>query len=191
MKETEKPAKKQKKKTTKKKAVKKPAKKAAPESKKGKLVGKCQLPGWEEKEEEKKGAGRPTDYRPEYCDTVIELGREGKSKAQIAANLDVSRDTIDEWCKVHPEFSDAIKRARELSLSWWEDQGQQGIWAGKLFNANAYGLQVRNRFPEEYKEKVIQEQTGPDGGPQQHEVVSASASDEEEFKKFRQLFQKG
>jgi hypothetical protein len=35
-------------------------------------------------------AGRPTEYRIEFRDTVIALGREGKSKAQIAAALDVS-----------------------------------------------------------------------------------------------------
>jgi len=57
--------------------------------------------------------GRPTDYRPQFCEEVIELGKLGKSKAQMAAALDCSRDSIDQWCKDHQEFSGAIARARE------------------------------------------------------------------------------
>lgn len=98
----------------------------------------------------KKG-GRPTDYRPEHCARVVDLGKLGKSRAQIAAALDVVRDTLTNWEKSHPEFLGAMTRAHELALAWWEDQGQTGIWAGKQFNANAYSLQMRNRFPAEYK----------------------------------------
>lgn len=94
--------------------------------------------------------GRPTDYRPEMCRRVVELGREGKSRAQIAAALDVSRQTVATWEKTHRAFLDAMSRAHDLALAWWEEQGTRGIWAGKQFNAQAYGLQMRNRFAAEY-----------------------------------------
>ena len=100
----------------------------------------------------KKG-GRPTDYRPEHCRRVIELGREGKSRAQIAAALDQARQTIADWEKAHPEFLVAMTRAHDLALAWWEEQGQDGIWStpmGRNLNAAAYGLQMRNRFSDEY-----------------------------------------
>lgn len=96
------------------------------------------------KKKQNKG-GRPTDYREDFCARVIELGREGKSKAQIAAALDVSRDTVHEWTKKHPEFSDAIKRAEELALAWWEDAGQMGMMR-QGFNATAFIFQMKNRF---------------------------------------------
>jgi acyl CoA:acetate/3-ketoacid CoA transferase len=41
--------------------------------------------------------GRPTSYRTEYCEKVIELGKEGYGKAEIAAGLDVERKTLDNW----------------------------------------------------------------------------------------------
>jgi phage terminase large subunit len=66
--------------------------------------------------------GRPSKYDPSFCDLVIELGAQGKSKAQLAASIGVSRETIDLWAKVHPEFSDALKFAKDLALAWWEDQ---------------------------------------------------------------------
>lgn len=99
---------------------------------------------------ERRGPGRPTAYRAEYCDQVVALGEVGKSKAQIARDLRVDRKTLDNWCSRHPEFREAMDLAREWALAWWEDQGQAGIWAGKEFNSNAYALQVRNRFADEY-----------------------------------------
>lgn len=103
--------------------------------------------------EKARGRGRPTDYRPEYCATVVALGRDGKSRAQIAAALDVCRQTLADWEKLHREFLDAMRRAHDLALAWWENQGQEGIWSeyqGRTLNAAAYGLQMRNRFSEEY-----------------------------------------
>ena len=51
----------------------------------------------------------------------------------------------------HPEFLDAVMRAREESLAWWEKMGRTGITMGKQFNANAYALQVFNRFPDDWR----------------------------------------
>lgn len=102
------------------------------------------------RETAKSKGGRPSDYRPEHCARAIEMGRKGKSRAQIAAGFDVARQTIANWEASHPEFLDAMARAHDLALAWWEDQGATGIWAGKQFNAAAYGLQMRNRFSQEY-----------------------------------------
>lgn len=107
---------------------------------------------------------RPTEYRQEFCGRVIEMGRKGKSKAQIAAALDVSRQTLDNWAGAHPEFLDAVKDARDLALAWWEDQGQTGLRAEK-FNATAFIFQVKNRFRDDYADRTSLEHTGKGGGP--------------------------
>lgn len=96
--------------------------------------------------------GRPTDYRPEFCETVLALGKEGAGKAEIAAKIGVTRQTLDNWAAAHPEFLDAVTHARELSAGWWEEQGREGVWS-REFNANAYSLQVRNRFPDDWRDK--------------------------------------
>lgn len=96
--------------------------------------------------------GRPTNYDPAYCEQVIELGAKGKSRAQMAAHIGCSRQTMSEWEAKHPEFADATTRARDLALAWWEQAGQVGMFM-KGFNANAFSLQIRNRFPEDYRDK--------------------------------------
>jgi len=106
--------------------------------------------------------GRPTDYLPEYGDRAIELGRLGKSHAQIAADFDVSRQTLYNWQEAHPEFLDAITRARDLAQAWWEDQGQAGLTM-QGFNASLWAKQVSCRFRDDYTEAVKQELSGPGG----------------------------
>lgn len=96
---------------------------------------------------------RPTDYLPEHCERVIELGRQGKSKAQIAADLDVARQTLDNWAGVHPEFLDALTRARDLAQAWFEDKGQDGLTTPG-FNASLWAKQVSCRFREDYTDKT-------------------------------------
>lgn len=96
--------------------------------------------------------GRPSAYKPEFCQEVINLGKAGKSITQIACALGVHKDTVYEWEKTIPEFSDALTRARQESQAWWEDQGQIGLTADK-FQASLWAKQVSCRFPDDYREK--------------------------------------
>ena len=101
-------------------------------------------------------------YSASFCALVIDLGRLGRSRVQIAATLDICFHTLASFESKHPEFLQSMLRARELSQAWWEDQGQTGIW-NREFNANAYRLQVTNRFPEAWRDKQQVEHTGKDG----------------------------
>lgn len=112
---------------------------------------------------EKAVRGRPSMYRPEFCERVIELGREGKSKAQMAAEFDVSRQTLDAWVKEHPEFLVAITRARDLALAWWEEKAQSHIVEvqfGPKLNNHLWSRSVAARFPDDYRESSKVELTG-------------------------------
>ena len=96
--------------------------------------------------------GRPTDYRSEYCDRVIELGREGCSKAQMAARLDVCCNTLDNWAADHPDFLRALTRARDLAKAWWEDKGQDNLTA-QSFQTGLWSRSMAARFPDDYTER--------------------------------------
>ena len=95
--------------------------------------------------------GRPSAYDPAFCERLIELGKQGKSLVQMACALDVHRDTLHEWTSVHPEFSDAIKRAKAEAQAWWEDAGQVGLTTPG-FNASLWAKNVSCRFREDYSE---------------------------------------
>jgi hypothetical protein len=73
-------------------------------------------------------AGQPTLYREEYCKMLIEHMSEGFSYETFAAKIGTCRDTLYEWEKVHPEFSDTKKKAKEISQYWWESAGINGLY---------------------------------------------------------------
>ena len=95
---------------------------------------------------------RPTSYKPEFCDTAIEAGRAGKSRAWIATEIGVTRQTLHNWEADFPEFLDAMDRARDLAQRWWEDAGQEGLTADK-FSAPTWSRSMAARFPDDWRER--------------------------------------
>lgn len=110
--------------------------------------------------------GRPSVYDPAMCERVIKYGEEGKSRAWIAAKLGITRGTLYEWMKSHPDFSDALDVAKLREQAWWEDAGQENMISdreGPSINAGLYNKQMASRFREDHAER--HEVTGADGGP--------------------------
>lgn len=67
----------------------------------------------------RRGRGRPSDYRDWMCDAVVDFGMAGMEVVEFAVALKVCRDTLYEWADKHPDFSDALMRAREASEAYW------------------------------------------------------------------------
>lgn len=127
-------------------------------------------------EPERRGRGRPSEYDATFCEKVISLGKQGKSRAEIASALDCSRNTMARWEQLHPDFRDALSRAKDEELAWWEGEARKGL-RDKNFNSGIWAKSVSGRFPNEpYRERV--QLTGKNDGPIQH-VDLGHLSDEE------------
>lgn len=85
--------------------------------------------------------GRPTDYSEKILEKALEYITEtqdetidGKTKVNLpsieglASYIDVNRDTIYEWCKVHPVFSDIIEKLKEKQINSLINNGLQGTY---------------------------------------------------------------
>jgi len=81
-------------------------------------------------------AGRPSDYRPEYCQAVIDHCSQGATLTSFAASIDQGRATIYRWQDEHPAFRDACSRARAKCQDWWEKCFRDGV-KDRQFQANA------------------------------------------------------
>jgi hypothetical protein len=119
---------------------------------------------------------RPTEYKQEYCEQVIEYGKQGKSVAWMAAELGVCKQTLHNWAEAHPEFLDAFTRAKLEAQRWWEDAGQNGMVAPG-FNASIWSRSMAARFPEDWREQKGVELTGPNGGAVQFQEIRRTVVD--------------
>lgn len=73
---------------------------------------------------------------------------QGYSFESFAAEIDCHRDTLYEWVKVHPEFSDSKKRATAKCQKFWEKLAIDNIIGNKDANLNpaVWIFNMRNRF---------------------------------------------
>lgn len=107
------------------------------------------------------GRGRPTKYKTEFCDLVVQAGEDGETLAGMAERCDVHRETLNDWIAQHPEFSDAVKRGLQKSQIWWERQGRLATFGGtEGFNATSYIFHMKNRFKDDWRDKVENEHSG-------------------------------
>lgn len=106
-------------------------------------------------------AGRPSKYDPDMCQRVIEYGKQGMGKCEMAAELDIHFSTFEAWQAEKPEFSEAVKSALRFSQAWWEKQGRLATFGGfDGFNATSFIFNMKNRFKDDWRDKVEQERTG-------------------------------
>lgn len=79
--------------------------------------------------------GRPTDYRPEFCDKIIELGAQGCSIVEFAAELGcTSKQTLFNWAAAHPDFMEAFTRAKILAEAAFSKRTRENL-LNRDFNA--------------------------------------------------------
>jgi hypothetical protein len=99
------------------------------------------------KAEEKAKFGRPSEYKEEYCDQVIDLMKEGASKAEVCLELNCSFQTFLNWQSQKPDFLEAVKRGLHLSKGKWEQMGRKAAFGNvENFNATAWIFNMKNRF---------------------------------------------
>lgn len=98
--------------------------------------------------------GRPTKYKTEYCKQAAKLCKLDATDADLAEFFEVNEDTIYEWKKVHPEFSDSLKEAKEH----FDDSKVEASLARR---AQGF-MRVKEVFNPEGVKELIQEEVPPD-----------------------------
>ena len=80
------------------------------------------------------------------CEEATKFMSQGFSKAEAAAHLGITRETLNQWEKGKAEFSDAIKEGENQSALWWAKMGMAGM-TGKVpgFNAAIWIFNMKNR----------------------------------------------
>lgn len=92
--------------------------------------------------------GRPSNYRPEYCQAIVEyfsasdsweINMDLKNSAKVipagklptferwAAVMGVGEKTLHDWCTKYPEFAEAYAIAKSLQKAFLMELGAAGV----------------------------------------------------------------
>jgi hypothetical protein len=135
----------------------------------------------------KKPVGRPSLYKPEYPERARKLCLLGAADKELADFFEVSVDTINEWKNVHPEFSASIKEGKDQADASVADRLYQRAMGFehpdidiRVVNGEIVETPIRKVYPPDtaaaifwlknrqrrnWRDKIEQEVSGPNGGP--------------------------
>ena len=136
--------------------------------------------------------GRPTQYRPAYCEQARKLCMIANvTDAQLAEYFEVSETTLNNWKRKYPKFLESIQEGkadpdRRVERSLYERATGYTHPEEKLFHHNgevvraetlkhyppdtaAAFIWLKNRQPDRWRDR--REVTGADGGPLTVEIV--------------------
>jgi hypothetical protein len=132
-------------------------------------------------------AGRPTDYRKEFAEQAEKLCKLGATDKELADFFGVVEDTINEWKKVHKEFSVSIKAGKMLAdaevadklfkraTGYCHPDSDIKVIDGEIVitplvkhyppDSTAAIFWLKNRQKDKWRDKNETEITGPNGAP--------------------------
>jgi transposase len=102
--------------------------------------------------------GRPTKYKPEFCEMLAEHFAEGYSYESFAGVVGVARATLYLWEEQHPEFLDAKKEHEAKVMHRWEERLAKLADSG-VGNATAIIFGLKNRAGNNWRDKQEVAQT--------------------------------
>lgn len=138
-------------------------------------------------------AGRPTDYEPEYAEQAAKLCALGATDVEVADFFGVDVRTVYRWKHAHPEFCQSLNAGKEKAdervvNSLYQKAVGYTFESEKIFNHQGTILRaptrehvppdtsaaifwLKNRKPDDWRDKQEHEHAGKGGGPIQTEDV--------------------
>lgn len=134
----------------------------------------------------RKGAGRPTAFRPEFIAQAAKLTALGATDREVAEFFGIAERTLYGWQQAHPKFLKALKLGKEaadarVEKSLYRRALGYSFDAVKIMQFRGEGVVVpyeqhvppdtaacmfwlRNRRRDKWRDKINHEHSGKDGG---------------------------
>lgn len=161
----------------------------------------------------KSKGGRPIRFKEEYCEQVTSLCLLGATDADLAKFFGVDERTINRWKTDHPEFGRALmggkegadadvgQRLYQRATGYTHDSEEIKIVEGKIVrvpivkhyppDTTAMIFWLKNRRPDLWRDKVLKEVTGKDGGAIETRDLTRDLTREEREARIAELLEKG
>jgi len=90
-------------------------------------------------------------FKPEMCDRMIEMGKQGASQKMIWSELGISKASAETLKKNHPEFAEALDLALVHAQAFWERELLANV-DNKGYNSRLAEIALRGQFQSDYRE---------------------------------------
>lgn len=143
----------------------------------------------------KHAGGRPTKYKPEYVELAYKYCLLSATDADLARCFEVDVDTVYKWKLDYPEFSESIKKGKEIAdaevgkrlyeraMGYSHPEEKIFVHNGEVIRAETVKhyppdatsaiFWLKNRQPAKWRDTQNIEVSGPGGGPLLVQDVSA------------------
>lgn len=137
--------------------------------------------------------GRPSKYDPAFAGQAAKLCALGATDRDLGDFFEVSEQTINAWKITFPEFLESLKVGKDAAdnrveqslyrraLGYSHDAVKILTVEGKVVqepfvehyppDTTACIFWLKNRRKSEWRDRIEQEHSGPEGGPQKHEII--------------------
>ena len=109
-------------------------------------------------------------YDPALARAVLEFGREGLSRAEMAAQLGVPVAALEAWAAEHPAFAEALALADTEARAWWDGLPRRALLDPGGFRSTIWSRAMAQRYgrsghrPRPAPEAAEAEETGAEAG---------------------------
>lgn len=86
------------------------------------------------------------DFPPDWQEQIIELGKQGGSKAEVMALLNLSRNAFYALLKRDEDFAHADEMRDVYAEAWWTRKGREMAVGEVDGNTGAWVFNMKNRF---------------------------------------------
>jgi hypothetical protein len=82
----------------------------------------------------------------DYPAWIVALGREGRTRAEIAGSMRMSLQRLKAWEEADAAIARAVREAETASQAWWEGEQRDALLGGARVNAGAWRAAMAWRF---------------------------------------------
>ena len=86
--------------------------------------------------------GRPTKYKVEFCQQLIDFIKDGHSNEAFCAVIGICEDTFYRWRREKLDFSEAYKIGNTARKGWFKEKARENL-ENKNFNPVLWSMQVQ------------------------------------------------
>lgn len=90
-------------------------------------------------------------FKPEMCETLIEMGKTGASQKMMFSAIGITKGVAEDWKKKYPDFADALELAIVHSQAHWERELLANV-GNKAYNSRLAEIALRGQFQSDYRE---------------------------------------